>query len=71
MVCDYLEGWDGMGGGKEVQEGGGIWIDTADLCWCMAETNTILQINYPPNKNKLIKKLRAAEMINIWVNIKD
>ena len=37
----------------------------------MAETNTILQINHPPNKNKLIKKVRAAEMINIWVNIKD
>ena len=25
MFCDYLDGWDG-GGGREVQEGGRIWI---------------------------------------------
>jgi len=22
MLCDNLEGWDGMGSGREVQEGG-------------------------------------------------
>ena len=22
MLCDDLEGWDGVGGGREVQEGG-------------------------------------------------
>ena len=22
MLCDNLEGWDGVGGGKEVQDGG-------------------------------------------------
>ena len=26
MFCDNLEGWDGVGGGREVQEGGGICI---------------------------------------------
>ena len=25
-LCDNLEGWDGEGGGWEVQEGGGICI---------------------------------------------
>ena len=26
MLCDNLEGWDGVGGGREVQEGGDICI---------------------------------------------
>ena len=29
-------------GGRESQEGGDIPIPTADSCWCVAETNTIL-----------------------------
>ena len=32
MLCDNLEGWDVVGGGKEVQEGGDICIPVADLC---------------------------------------
>ena len=28
VLCDKLEGWDGVGGGREVQGGGGICI-----CW--------------------------------------
>ena len=35
------EGWDGEGGGREVQ-GGDICTPMADSCWCLAETNTIL-----------------------------
>ena len=35
-------GWGGVGGGREVQEGGDICIPVADSCGCMAETNTIL-----------------------------
>ena len=34
MFCANLEGWDGVGGGREVQEGG-------DICILMAETNTV------------------------------
>ena len=30
MFCDNLEVWDGMGGGKEVQEGRDICISMAD-----------------------------------------
>ena len=37
-----LEGWDGVGGGREVPEGGVICIPMTDLCYCMAETNTTL-----------------------------
>ena len=42
MLCDDLEGWDAVGGGREVQEGGDICILKADSCCCMAEANTIL-----------------------------
>ena len=35
-------GGDGVGGEREVQEGGDICIPMTDSCWCMAETNTIL-----------------------------
>ena len=54
-LCDNLEGWDGVGEGREVQEGGDRGIPMADSCWRMAETNTTLQSNYPPIRNKQIK----------------
>ena len=41
-LCDNLEVWDVVGGGREVQEGGDFCIYMADSCWCMAETSTIL-----------------------------
>ena len=36
------EGWDGVEDGREAQEGGDIYILTADSCCCMAETNATL-----------------------------
>ena len=30
MLCDNLEGWVGLGGGREFQEGGDIGIPMAD-----------------------------------------
>ena len=51
MLFDNLEGWNGIGGGREVQEGGYICILRADSCCCMAETSTTLQSKYPPVKN--------------------
>ena len=41
MLCDNLEGWDGVGGGREVQEGGDIRVPVADSCGYTAETNTV------------------------------
>ena len=32
MLYDSLEGWDGVGDGREVQEGGDIYILVADSC---------------------------------------
>ena len=32
----------GWGSGREVQEGGGIWMHTANSLHCTAETNTTL-----------------------------
>ena len=42
MLCDKLEGWEGEEGGREVQGGQDVCVSVADLCWYMAETNTIL-----------------------------
>ena len=42
MLCDNTEGKDGVGGGREVQEGGDICIPMVDSCGCIAETNTLL-----------------------------
>ena len=52
VICDNLEGWGGVGGGREIQEGGDVCIPMTDSCCCMAETNTILYSNYPSIKNK-------------------
>ena len=41
-VKNDLAGWDGEGGGREVQEGGDICIPMADSWWCLAEANAIL-----------------------------
>ena len=41
-LCINLEGWDGEGDGREVQEGGNIYIPMADSCWGLAESNKIL-----------------------------
>ena len=32
MLCDNPEGWDGVGGGKEVEEGRNTCIPMADSC---------------------------------------
>ena len=41
-LCDNLEGRNGAGGGREVQEGGDICKPMADSCGRMAETKAIL-----------------------------
>ena len=41
MLYDNLEGWDVVGGGREVQEVGDICFPMADSC-CTAETGIIL-----------------------------
>ena len=35
-------GWDGVGDGREAQQGGDICLSRADSCWYMAETTIIL-----------------------------
>ena len=32
MLCENIEGWDGEGRGRDVQEGGGICIPMDDSC---------------------------------------
>ena len=49
MLCANLKGWDEVGGGRQVQEGGDMYIYGGDGCivtlWShyrIAETNTTL-----------------------------
>ena len=42
VLCDNLEGWFGMGSGREIQEGGDICMIMADAHYCVVETNTTL-----------------------------
>ena len=32
MLCDNLERWNGLGGGREAQEGGHICVPMTDSC---------------------------------------
>ena len=41
-LCVNLEGWNGEGDGREVQEGGDMCIPMADSCWGLTENNKIL-----------------------------
>ena len=41
-LCDNLERWDGVGVGREIQEGGDICILVADSCSCLTEAKAIL-----------------------------
>ena len=40
-LCNNLEGWEGVGGGSEVQDGGDTCIPMADSCRCMVEAQKI------------------------------
>ena len=60
QLCDDLEGvgWEGGSGGRDMYIYMYIYIYTHTLmanAYYMAETNTTLQSNYPPIKNKKYK----------------
>ena len=40
-LCINLQGWDGVGDGREVGKGGGICVPMSDSC-CLTENNKIL-----------------------------
>ena len=60
-LSNNLEGWEGVSGWREDQDGGDTCIPTADSCWWMAEANTILGSNFPSIKNEYVleKKLKT------------
>ena len=41
-LCVHLEGWDGEGDRREVQEGEDMCVPMADSCWGVTENNKIL-----------------------------
>ena len=55
-----------MGDGKEAQEGGDICMYIANSLCCTAETNTILQRNYTPIKQKFTKTTSSESQRN-WI----
>ena len=48
-----LEGWDGEGDGREVQEGGHICMPMADSCGCLIENTQFCKAIILQLKNKL------------------
>ena len=58
MLCDNLEGLDGVGGGREVQQGGNLCILYVYTLWLIHVGVWQKPIQhcdyYPPNKNKNI-----------------
>lgn len=53
-----------MGGGREVQEGGVVRIPVADSYGCVAETNTILQLNHSPIKTNFKKIFKEENTVS-------
>ena len=46
-LCDGLEGWDGEGDGRDVQEGGDMGVPMADSCWCLTkQQNSVKQLSF-------------------------
>ena len=52
VLCGNLEQWEGVRGGREIQEGMDMCIPIADSCWCMAETNSIAK-QFPLNYKQI------------------
>ena len=42
VLCDDLDGWDGVGDGQAGQKSGDVCIHQADSLSCIAETSTTL-----------------------------
>ena len=64
-ICNNLEGWDGVEGGREFQEGGDVCTPVADSYGCMAETSTILYFILQLKVNIFLK---AKKKINKHFN---
>ena len=59
-----LEGWDGVGDGRGVQEGGDIRTPVAGSCWYVAEANTMLYSKCP-NELKFVLNLSIVYDYNL------
>ena len=54
-LCINLEGWDGVGNGREDQKGGDMCIPMADSCWDFdrKQQNSVKQLYFSLKKRKL------------------
>ena len=58
-LCDTLEGWDGAGGGREVQEGGDGYMYTYGwfrLWFGRNQYNSVKQLSFSKKVNLKLKK---------------
>ena len=63
-LCDYLEGWNGMGGGREAHEGGTyvyLWLIHVDV-W----QKPTPYCKYPSIKKLRKKKRSSASVGELW-----
>ena len=69
VLCDNLEGWDGVEGwgGRFKREGTCTLM--ADSHCSMAEPKTILENSYPPIKNKFLKNKEKSKDHDIQSHI--
>ena len=81
MLCDNLEGWNGVRGGREIQSGGDTCILMADSHGYITETNTtyravILQLKLQERKiyDKKISgflKVHVEDLLQRCMNLYD
>ena len=45
-LCDNLEGWDGKGDGREVQEGGDMGVPIADFMYDRKPQNSVKKLSF-------------------------
>ena len=63
MLCDNVEGWTGVGGEREAQEGGHICISMADVKKC-SNCCTIALISHASKVMLKILQARLQQYMN-------
>ena len=57
VLCDNLEGWEGVDSGRKFQVGGGTSMLMMHSWSYMAVANTIASNTYTPTKNKYFQNI--------------
>ena len=70
VLCDNLEEWDGVGGGREVQELGDMYISSVQLLtrvWLFATPwNAALQVSLSITNSRSLLRLTHFELVMLF-----